>query len=380
MREEKRHSGEALPRGIRLALNRVRSAFMFDQAGGPEGATFLSSGGRTGSTWTSEFINYRRDHRFMFEPISRCRLLVTSKYRALLPGPQDGVARIFPRTNLQDIPPYDNRIQYIRPSDDDPELLAGARSVVFGAFHHPETDQYNYTPRFVFHRRLIKETKSNLWIRWLRRLYPQLKIVLLIRHPVPTVQSRLSDKGDSDPARRQRFYEKLVFGQPDLLTDHLAPFTSVLQGATTAFQQRIAVWCIQNYVPLTQFARDELHVAFYEDFCVRPREALARVFAYTGQPTTDDALDEAMKRIRKPSSTVHYKGTEAERSTRDSIDGMQQVSKWMSRTSDEDLRDAASLLQAFGLDKLYAVDDPLPKADGLTRFMRARDGTPERKG
>jgi hypothetical protein len=342
---------------------------MFDVGGGPEGAIFLSSGGRTGSTWTSEFINYRREHRFMFEPISRCRLLVTERYRSLLPGPDEGVPSTFPRTNIQDILPFDNRLQYIRPNDDDPELIEGARSVIFGTFHHPETDQYNYTARLVFHRRLIKETKSNLWIRWLRSLYPTLKIILLIRHPIPTVQSRLSEKSDSDPARRQRYYEKLVFGQPDLFADHLEPFSDVLKNAATSFEQRIVVWCIQNYVPLKQFAGDDLHVAFYEDFCVQPREALAKVFAYTGQATTDDALDEAMGRIRKPSSTVHYTGSKAGSAAGDSIDGMRQVSKWMDRISDTDRRDAARILKAFGLDALYSVDDPLPNRAGLTRIM-----------
>jgi hypothetical protein len=34
-------------------------------------------------------------------------------------------------------------------------------------------------------------------------------------------------------------------------------------------------WCIENYVPLKQFKRGEIHLAFYESFCERPESELA---------------------------------------------------------------------------------------------------------
>jgi hypothetical protein len=38
-------------------------------------------------------------------------------------------------------------------------------------------------------------------------------------------------------------------------------------------------WCIENYVPLKQFKRGEIHLAFCESFCEKPESELA-IFAH----------------------------------------------------------------------------------------------------
>ena len=339
--------------------NALRSRLIFETNPDYHSAVFLSAAARTGSTWISETINYRNDYRYLFEPISLYRYLLTDRYRPLLPGPEEGIIARSPYHFVHDREPIDTRLQYIRPSDADPELRARASAVLTGRFKNPAVDQYNYTPRMVFRRRLIKETKSGLWLRWLYEQFPGLKIIHLIRHPIPTIQSRLEGKTDDDPALRMRYFRKLVFGQPDLVADYLEPFRSLLESATTVFEQRMAVWCIQNYVPLRQFEPGQIHFAHYEDFCIEPVESLRKLFAYIGEPTDDRTIERALRTMNAPSSTVHGR-TMGEIAGSGRIDGMKQVSKWQARATAEQLDAADRFLKAFGMDAVYSVTDPLP--------------------
>jgi hypothetical protein len=232
----------SIARSAKDAYRRMRSAAIYEPDPDPTNTVFLSSGARTGSTWVSDIINYRNDYRYMFEPFSEASAI----------GPLHG------KKIPQDSPA--NYLQYIRPENDDPELVAQAALVLSGRLHHPIVDQHNR--RFVVRRRLIKEVKANLWIKWMHRHFPKTPIVLLLRHPIPTIRSRyrryfdgdarVRAALDKDPAERYDRYLQLVFEQDELTADHLAPFRGVIEQARSVVAQRVAVWCIQNYVPLRQ--------------------------------------------------------------------------------------------------------------------------------
>jgi hypothetical protein len=366
---------EALRPLYRPAWNVLRSRMLFESNADYRSAVFLSSGARMGSTWIAETINYRRDYRYMFEPITLQRLLATPGYAALLPGAADGVVVHSKHSIYKSRPAIDTRLQYVRPDERDPDLRARAQAVLSGRYHHPEIDQYNYTARLRFDRRLIKETRSNLTVRWLYRQFPGLKVVLLTRHPIPTIHSRLEGRGGAskEDIARLPYFQKLVFGQPALVEDYLEPFRALLESASTGFEQRMAVWCIQNFVPLRQFAPDEIHVAFYEDFCVEPLDALRRLFAFLGDPLDDASLALAADRMTMRSSTTHAR-TMTELVGGSRVDGLKQVSKWLSRVTDTERATAQKSLAAFGLDAIYSVNEPLPNRAGLLRLMHAATG------
>lgn len=326
---------------LRPLWNHMRSASIVDGGADASKTVFLSSGARTGSTWVSEIINFENEYRFLFEPFS----LVTPLRPSWAP-------RLEP----------DDRLRYIRPECDDPELVAHAARVVNGRFHHPEVDQYNYNARIAFERRLVKETKSNLFLKWLHRHFPQMKLLLLMRHPIPTVLSRLHDVADIDPARRNAEYRSLMFGQPELVEDHLAPLRDVLERATTVVEQRLAVWCVQNFVPLRQFAADEIHIMFYETMCMDPAGELRRLYRFLGEDPDDAKLARAQRRLRRPSSTIH-------RDVKEFPDGWDVISRWQSEATADDLAAAQRMLGAFGLDAIYGAD-PMPNVDASLALMR----------
>lgn len=326
---------------VRPVWNRVRSASIVDGSTDVKHTVFLSSGARTGSTWVAEIINFENDYRFLFEPFSMVVPLRPSWAPRLLP---------------------DDRLRYIRPDCDDRDLVEQASRVVTGGFRHPEVDQYNYNARMFFDRRLVKETKSNLFLKWLHRRFPAMKLLLLMRHPIPTVLSRMHDIPDIDRPRRNAEYLSLMFGQPELVEDHLAPFRDVLESATTVVEQRLAVWCVQNFVPLRQFAAGEVHIMFYESLCVDPASELRRLYAFLGEELGDAKLARALRRLRRPSSTIH-------RDVKAFPDGWDVVSRWQSEATDDDVAAAKRLLGAFGLDAIYD-DGPMPHVEAPLSFMK----------
>ncbi len=354
----------------RPSLNVLRSRLIFETNADCKNTAMLSSGGRTGSTWVAEIITRGSGYRYLYEPASLYRVLVTPKYAALLPGVADGVARMDPLHYWQDRPPFDNRLQYIRPEDDDADLRRRALGVLSGRFHHPEVDQYNHTSRIVFAKRFIKEVKSNLWIAWLHRQFPSVKLILLIRHPIPTIQSRLEGKRD---VGNQAYYEKLVFGQSELVADHLQPFLRILRSAQSAFQQRLAVWCIQNYVPLQQLKSDDVHLAFYEHMCLNPEAEIRRVFAFLGWDNVDRRVKRALRNIQKPSATYHQKET-----IETGIQPIDQVSRWMKKATREQLAQTDEMLSAFGLSGIYSSASPMPQPAGARAIMQRNERTAQR--
>ena len=356
--------------GLRSVYNEVRSRLIVQTNYDYRRSVFVSAGARTGSTWVCEIINAGGDYRFIFEPITLFRMLATKRFQAVLPAAPVVEGPLRSVTPVGERPPVNDRLLYIRPSIQDDELFALASNVLTGRFRHPATDQYNYTLRVVFEKRLVKETKSNLWIRWLYERFPGLKIVLVARHPIPTLLSRYHDWTERNPEQRRKDFRELVLGQPDLVADHLEPLRAVLEGAESMMEQRIAVWCTEYYVPLRQFAPGEIHVAFYEDFCDEPQAAAAALLEFLGEHPHSRALQRVVGRIQKPSSTAKRDATPWEKAPQ-RVDPRAQLYKWKDQISAPNLRAAAAMLSAFGLDRLYSVDDPLPKKDGLPRVMRA---------
>jgi Sulfotransferase family len=304
----------------------------------------LSTGARTGSTWVAELLNYNNDYRFMYEP---------SLSRPLMPRNHAETAG-------------DKRILYIRPETDDPDLREQALVVLDGRFHDTRTDRYNR--RLVSRRRLVKEVTSNLFIGWLARAFPGLSVILLLRHPMPTVRSRAYEYFqanaagrrllDPDPAARTRDYLRLVFGQSDLVADHLEPVRAVLESAATVWEQRIAVWCVQNYVPLRQFQPGTIHLAFYENLCMDPQGELQRLFEFLGRPVDAGTLS----RVRIPSQSTRHGGI------KEMPDGWEVVSRWRKKVGDDEIEAALRIMRPFGLDKIYGPE-PMPNVEAAHEML-----------
>ncbi len=106
-------------------------------------------------------------------------------------------------------------------------------------------------------------------------------------------------------------------------------------------------WCIQHYVPLRQFAKGEIHLAFYENFAENPKEEIVRLFSFLGKKFDD----EVFAAIKRPSFVT--------RSGAPILTGQSVVASWKKDMTEQRARRALEITSLFGLDKIYGAD-PMP--------------------
>jgi hypothetical protein len=202
--------------------------------------------------------------------------------------------------------------------------------------------------RFVGER-LIKEIRANLWLKWLKVHFPDLPIILLLRHPCAVAASQAVLEW---PTRLQQF---LVQG--DLMQDYLEPFRDAMLAAGTPFERRIFVWCIQHFVPLRQFSPGELHLAFFENFVQNPEEEIDRLFRFLGRQY-DGRVFQALSRVSRTASRGHDVSRGPARPWE----------LWKLSTDRSSMLKATEILRLFGLHEIYG-EDSLPNRNAAYEVL-----------
>jgi hypothetical protein len=281
-------------------------------------AVFLAGSGRSGTTWLSQVINHSGGYRYVFEPFNPARVGAFGRFRSK---------------------------QYLRPDDAREAFLGPARLALSGALRDPWTDRFNVKP--VARRRLIKDIRANLLLGWMQANFPGMPIVLLLRHPCAVVASRLA-LGWKDNLDE-------TMSQEELVEDHLLPMEANIRAARDDFERHLFLWCIDNYVPLRQFAPGEIHLAFYEDLLEEPEEGLRSLFGFLGEAPHD----RAHHKLRRP-SPVSRRGAPGP-----SVDG------WRAHVDARQVERAVEILALFGLDRVYG-EGPMPDPSGAYSLMKAK--------
>jgi hypothetical protein len=300
--------------GIRDSLRREFAAGVLGQLyvdlGSHERNTvFLAGTARSGTTWVSSLINYRNEYRFIHEPMRRDRLRVTGVFR--------------PR-------------QYLRAGDRDPRYRNAMQAIVRGRIRSIWVDKYN---RKVFpKKRLVRDVRSNLLLPWIHGTFPEMRMVLLLRHPCAVAHSQMKF-GEGWPIDLSRF-----LAEPELMEDVLAPHREQIEAAASKFEEHIFAWCIENIVPLRMLPEGEIHVAYYEKFVTEPLDELTRLFAFLGSEVGDDILQVLQKpshSTRKDSAVVRAENP---------------VDSWKNAIGPDRSERAMEILGYFGLDRIYGAD------------------------
>ena len=230
-------------------FKRIPSKFYID-LGDWRRTVVLAGTGRSGTTWVGDLLNSHNTYRVMFEPFHsrKIPLLHDWSYR-----------------------------QYLRPDDTDEMYLSTARKILGGNIRHSWIDQYNR--RIVARRRLIKDIRAQLFLGWIKHHFPEIQIILLLRHPCAVANSKIKLNWET--------HLESFLSQPKLMTDFLAPFRRIIESAVDPFERHIVMWCVENYVPLRQFRDGGLHVAFYEHLCVNPAAEAAELMRVIGEAYSD---------------------------------------------------------------------------------------------
>ena len=269
--------------------------------------------GRSGTTWVSDVINAHNQYRLMFEPFFPQKVAVCRNFRYR---------------------------QYLRPNDSNPDLKSAARTILTGRVRNRWIDQYNKC--FIAKKRLIKDIRANLMLKWIHVNFPDLRIVVLMRHPCAVATSKLKSGWGT--------HLDEFLNQPELMTDHLSPFRNTIESAKDDFEKHIILWCVENYVPLRQFAPGEVHYTLYERLCVEPEMEYERLFGFLGR-----ALDKKhLAAVRRP-SVMSQKNSAI-------VKGESLVDSWRKFIDPAQAQKASDLLSLFGLSAIYDARS-MPLAD-----------------
>ena len=298
---------------------------------------FLAGAERSGTTWLSELVNYDRTYRYLFEPFWGHRVPESQVFRWQ---------------------------QYLRPQDNDPDRLHAAALILSGRVRNAWVDKYHR--RYIASQRLVKDIRTNLMLKWLHVHFPEMPLVLLLRHPIAVTVSLMRRE-----IRWGLDLQRDFLDQPLLVQDFLLPFRDEIERAEGDFERLIFRWCIQNYVPLRQLApeiqRGDVHVLFYEELCDEPARELQQLFAFLGKPYDERVLAQ----VDVPSPVSRQQSA--------IVSGDNLLTKWRRSVTAEQIARTEEILALFGLDALY-TGEPRPRSQNLERWLASQDAAAIERG
>jgi hypothetical protein len=242
--------------------------------------------------------------------------------------------------------------QYLRPDERAEKYLQPASRILSGQIRDVWIDQFNRA--HLVRARLVKDIRANLVLRWIRSRFPEIPIILLLRHPCAVARSKLALGWDSSLEHFLR--------QPDLIDDHLYPFVSDMRAASDPFDKHIFMWCVENYVPLRQFSSGEIHVAFYERLRSNPQDEARSLLRHVGYPFRPKVLSS----IDKP-SVMSRAGSAI-------LAGGSVLESWRRHIDSRQIDRANEILDLFGLNRIYGAGTlPVASGDDALRVMKRGD-------
>lgn len=291
--------------------HRLASHFYLDLAG--RDTTLLSGSGRSGTSWVANICNYRNDFRYLFEPLN-----------------PDAIED---RTVIGSwcVSPEKPENEYL-----DKVLNGGVKGLWVDSGNR----------RFIAHRRLIKEIRSNFMLSWINKWHSHIKTVMITRNPLAVAASRISLNKNQDgshwiwkPSLSELLKEPYL---RRLLTEEEFKLLFAKVGSGIVLET-IADWCINNLVVMRTFANSGIHFVYYEDLLNKPEDTVASLLKFIGVPFEARVL----KTLKQPSETTR---TDAVSS---SYIEWADEERWRSILSEEEKKSAIELLELFGISQLY---------------------------
>ena len=154
-------------------------------------------------------------------------------------------------------------------------------------------------------RYVIKEIRANLMLDWLTRR-TDARIVYLIRHPCAVIGSRMSRMRQKELDWEADMEE--ILRQPPLMADFLEPFRRTINEATTPLRCQAILWCVENFVPISQAGSNDWLVCCYEEFLSDQDKAFERVFRSLGLEATSITAQAKNEIISNPTHDLNKTG------------------------------------------------------------------------
>lgn len=284
---------------------------------------FVAGMGRSGTTWVSDLINFDLAYRILFEPFFPLKV------------PQAGGFEY---------------IQYMHPTEQNERLASNARQLLRGEIENSWTDQ-NVSGLGMDKPIIVKDIRCNLMLAWLQSLQPDIKIVLVVRHPLQVVSSwRALSWGKEFGGKRSDL--EIILSQAALIKDFPEIESAVESFDLSDFIQRtVILWSINYLVPLTHLAPRQRHVIFYENLVTRPEQTTRALFEYLSRPFDWNLIQSTVTEF----SRTNFRA-------REWSDGLNTLIRgWRNEITNHEIERASEIMRFFGLHHLYD-EDGFPRA------------------
>jgi len=282
--------------------------------GGSGNSVILAGMGRSGTTWAGDIINYDHSYRVLFEPFFP---KMTSEAKGF------------------------EYIQYLKPNDNNPDLIRQAKRILQGKVKNDWIDRDNHQLRY--HHRIIKDIRINLMLGWLKKTADNPAIVLMVRHPLQVTRSwaRLGWGKETAGVRSDL---DIILSQKSLLNDFPVIGDTLKQIDQQNFLDRtIFQWCIYHTVPSTQLGSDDVYQLHYENLLTNFDHETSALFHYLDRPLDSERLN----KTRAQSSSTNFLERDLSKHTQ------LLLNSWNSDFSTKQVKRAHYILSAFGLDEVY---------------------------
>lgn len=299
---------------------------IFDYNRDINNSMIISSMGRSGSTLLLKILNYKNNFREIFEPFFPDQVPVTKKF-------------IYP--------------QYLRSSEKQEDYLMPAKEIFSGKIRNKWTDKFNR--KLFVKKRIVKDIRTNLLLKWIKVNFEQIPIILLIRNPMAVIHSWIREGfGDGLISR------DILLSQDDLLEDFLQPYKDHYLKAETAFERLMFFWCIYYYIPLNQFNKNEIYISFYENLFLDSENEIKGVLKYFGISYDKSVYDI----LKKPSATTNRDS--------DVYNNGDFLNGWKKYTSNDQVKMAYKIMNLFGMENIYSTDSK-PNLLEVYKLMETND-------
>jgi len=219
----------------------------FLDLGREDACTFVAGTGRSGTTWIAQTLANMTGSRQIFEPC----LLDHSYEFATLKGQILEESRALHNHQLYIPPELAEASSYFRP----------LKRLLRGRVRNDWCDRYTHSG--VYSRRVIKEIRANLFLAYLTRTWPNVKVIWVVRDIFNTINSQLvmAEEGwhfDWD--------YRPILSQQRLVDEWLAAYLPSMRMAATAVERLAHKWCIETMVPYWQGVQEghNVRLVFYE--------------------------------------------------------------------------------------------------------------------
>lgn len=233
---------------------------------------------------------------------------------------------------------FDKSIQfpYLDKSENNNELFAHISSTYRGKLHNEYTIAEQGLREIVTAPFadvvLIKWVRFPLCLEWIGENFPDIKMVQIIRHPVPLVLS-WKTRG-WDPA----WGLKKLLNQPELIDGPLHPYKETMAKANTFWGKAAAFWSAITYIQLKAH-RESWILKEHEWYCERPIERIHWLITELGLEW-NSKIEKFLSEDRKRKSGPGYGQNR---------DSKCEITKWHGKIQGHELKEVSHVVEKFDL-------------------------------